>query len=265
MKKCSPLRNSRRVVASVLCAATLLSSGVLWSSPAQAAPATKAQVDRITAGLTDSLGASGVKVLTVEKVEFIDGLFEVAVSHNGSKKILYTNASGSHILLGDLIESKSMANLTQSKAERLNAINFDKDLPANLALKSVTGTGSRKIAVFEDPNCSYCKRFRKETLSKLQDATVYTYVFPVLGKDSLDKAQKLLCADNKSKAWEDWMMKDALPSGNVACNPPINELLELGRGLGVTGTPTIFFQDGTRVSGAILPSELFRRIANASR
>lgn len=264
MKNFSLLRISSRLASSALCAAALLGGG-LWSSATQAASVTKAQTDRITAGLNDSLGASGVKVLTVEKVEYIDGLFEVAVSHNGAKKILYTNASGSHILLGDLIESKSMANLTQAKAEKLNAINFDKDLPANLALKAVYGTGSRKIAVFEDPNCSYCKRFRKETLSKLQDVTVYTYVYPVLGKDSLEKAQKVLCSDNKSKVWEDWMMKDVAPSGNGACNAPINELVDLGRGLGVSGTPTIFFQDGTRVSGAILPSELLRRIASASR
>jgi thiol:disulfide interchange protein DsbC len=158
-----------------------------------------------------------------------------------------------------------MANLTEARLDKLNAINFEKDLPLGLALKSVYGTGSRKIAVFEDPNCGYCKRFRKETLSKLQDTTVYTYVYPVLGRDSVDKAQKVMCASDKSKMWDDWMLKDQSPTGNGNCNPPIEDLVSLGRGMGVSGTPTVFFQDGTRVSGAIPSADLNRRIAAASR
>ncbi|HEX4855759.1 MAG TPA: DsbC family protein, partial [Limnobacter sp.] len=190
---------------------------------------------------------------------------EVVVNHNGTKKIIYTNASGSHFILGELLEGKSMQNLTEARLDKLNAINFDKDLPLALALKTVYGNGSRKIAVFEDPNCGYCKRFRKETLTKLQDTTVYTYVYPVLGRDSVDKAQKVMCASDKSKMWDDWMLKDQSPSGNGNCNPPIDELVSLGRGMGVSGTPTVIFQDGTRVSGAVSSADLNRRIAAASR
>lgn len=258
---------SGRVGAALLCGAMLVGGGaylVQTSTPAQAA-VPKAQADRITAAINDALGASGVKVLSVDKVDFVDGLYEVVVSHSGGKKIIYTNASGSHLILGDLMESKSMSNLTEAKMDKLNAINFDKDLPMGLALKSVYGTGSRKIAVFEDPNCGYCKRFRKEALTKLQDTTVYTYVFPVLGKDSVDKAQKVMCADNKSKMWDDWMLSDQSPSGKGDCNAPINDLVALGRSMGVSGTPTVFFQDGTRASGAIPASELNRRVALAAR
>ncbi|HEX4917097.1 MAG TPA: DsbC family protein [Limnobacter sp.] len=227
--------------------------------------ATKAEVDRITAAVNDSLGGSGIKVLSVTDLDYIDGLFEVVVSHNGSKKIIYTNASGSHLILGELLEAKSMNNLTEARMDKLNAINFEKDLPVKLALKTVYGNGSRKIAVFEDPNCGYCKRFRKETLTKLQDTTVYTFVFPVLGRDSVDKAQKVMCAENKSKMWDDWMLNDQSPTGKGDCNAPINELVTLGRNMGVTGTPTVFFQDGTRASGAIPSADLNRRIATASR
>jgi thiol:disulfide interchange protein DsbC len=129
----------------------------------------------------------------------------------------------------------------------------------------VYGTGSRKIAVFEDPNCGYCKRFRRETLSKLQDTTVYTFVLPILGKDSLEKAQRVFCSDNKSKVWDDWMLNNDQPLGAGNCNTPINELLALGRSMNISGTPTVFFQDGTRVDGAIMPADLHRRIALAAR
>ena len=149
MKKYFLAKNVRRLVSLVAC------SVVLFSTQLEAAPASKAQAERITSAIQEALGSSGVKVLSVDKVEFIDGLFEVAVSHNNSKKLIYSNVSGSHFILGDLLESKSMANLTQAKVEKLNAIDFDKELPSGLALKSVAGTGSRKIAVFEDPNCGY--------------------------------------------------------------------------------------------------------------
>jgi thiol:disulfide interchange protein DsbC len=234
-------------------------------SPAVHAAASKTEVERITSAVNESLGASGVKVVSVSDIEFVEGLFEVVVNHNGTKKIIYTNASGSHLILGELLESKSMVNITEARLDKLNAINFEKDLPLGLALKTVYGTGSRKIAVFEDPNCGYCKRFRKETLTKLQDTTVYTYVYPVLGKDSVDKAQKVMCASDKSKMWDDWMLKDQSPTGNGNCNPPIEALVNLGRSMGVAGTPTVFFQDGTRVSGAVAASDLNRRIAAAAR
>lgn len=244
-------------------AAAVLSLAVL-SFGAHAA-ASKTEVERITSAVNESLGASGVKVMSVTDLPFVAGLFEVVVNHNGTKKIIYTNASGSHLILGELLESKSMVNITEARLDKLNAINFEKDLPLGLALKSVYGTGSRKIAVFEDPNCGYCKRFRKETLAKLQDTTVYTYVYPVLGKDSIDKAQKVMCATDKAKMWDDWMLKDQSPTGTGNCNPPIEALVNLGRSMGVAGTPTVFFQDGTRVSGAVAASDLNRRIAAAAR
>ena len=253
--------NAAALVASLLALSTLFL--VQTAVPAQAA--TKTQVERITKAVNDALGASGVTVISVEDVKFMEGLFEVVVTHSGGKKIIYSNASGSHLILGDLVESKTMSNLTEAKMDQLNAIAFEKDLPLNLALKSVSGTGSRKIAVFEDPNCGYCKRFRRETLTRLQDVTVYTFVFPVLSQDSVDKAQKILCASDQSRMLDDWMLLNKTPSGDGKCQSPVAELVSLGRNLGVTGTPTVFFQDGTRASGAITASDLSRRIALAAR
>lgn len=247
-------------------AVALAAAALLSSSPVlQAAPADAKSVQRITAAMNAAFGGSGMTVQTVEKVQFFEDLYEVVVLHNGSKKIVYSNASGSHLILGDLMDSKTMNNITESKMDKLNAINFDKDLPVNLAIKTVYGTGARKVAVFEDPNCGYCKRFRRDALAKLQDTTVYTFVFPVLGADSTDKAKKIWCANDKSKALDAWMIRNETPTGDGSCNVPINEMVNLGRSMGVQGTPTVFFQDGTRASGAIAASELNRRIALAAR
>ncbi|HEX4855536.1 MAG TPA: disulfide isomerase DsbC N-terminal domain-containing protein, partial [Limnobacter sp.] len=126
---------TRALTLSMALASVGLITAFQMVQPVEAA-ATKQQVDRITAAVNESLGASGVKVLSVTDVEFISGLFEVVVNHNGTKKIIYTNASGSHFILGELLEGKSMQNLTEARLDKLNAINFEKDLPLALALKT---------------------------------------------------------------------------------------------------------------------------------
>jgi thiol:disulfide interchange protein DsbC len=263
------LKSAKSLLArsAVLTAMVAGAIGLSFALPghAEAAPADAKTTKQITSTITSALGGSGVSVQSVEKVDFFNDLYEVVVNHNGGKKILYTNASGSHLVLGDLMESKTMNNITEAKMDRLNAINFEKDLNQGLALKTVYGTGIRKIAVFEDPNCGYCKRFRRDALTKLQDTTVYTYMFPVLGADSTDKTKKVWCASDRTKMWDAWMLKNEAPTGEGNCNVPINDMVTLGRSMGVQGTPTVFFQDGTRASGAITATELNRRISAASR
>ncbi|MDX1670486.1 MAG: DsbC family protein, partial [Limnobacter sp.] len=195
--------------------------------PAQAAQPAKSRIEK---AINESLGASGVVVQSVEKVKFFDDVYEVVVDHNNSKKIVYSNASGSHIIFGDLMDSKTMQNLTQAQLEQLNAINFASDLKPELALKTTYGTGIRKIAVFEDPNCGYCKRFRRDAIATLKDTTVYTYVYPVLGQDSRNKAETVLCSDDSVKMWDGWMLANQPPKGEGNCGAPLEELVKLGRG-----------------------------------
>lgn len=263
------IKSTKSLLASSLVLTAVLAGAIGFALTlpvdSQAAPADAKITKQISAAITSALGGSGVTVQSVDKVDFFNDLYEVVVNHNGGKKILYTNASGSHLVLGDLMESKTMNNITEAKMDRLNAINFEKDLNQGLALKTVYGTGIRKIAVFEDPNCGYCKRFRRDALTKLQDTTVYTYMFPVLGPDSTDKTKKVWCANDRNKVWDSWMLKNEAPAGDASCNVPINDMVALGRSMGVQGTPTVFFQDGTRASGAITATELNRRIAAASR
>lgn len=263
LKSTKALLTSSAVLTAVVVGAIGLSLALPGNS--EAAPADAKTTKQISSTITSALGGSGVSVQSVEKVDFFNDLYEVVVNHNGGKKILYTNASGSHLVLGDLMESKTMNNITEAKMDRLNAINFEKDLNQGLALKTVYGTGIRKIAVFEDPNCGYCKRFRRDALTKLQDTTVYTYMFPVLGADSTEKTKKVWCSSDRTKTWDAWMLKNEAPSGDANCNVPVNDMVALGRSMGVQGTPTVFFQDGTRASGAINATELNRRISAASR
>ncbi|MDX1669123.1 MAG: DsbC family protein [Limnobacter sp.] len=210
------------------------------------------------------LDGSGT-VESVTKLPYFDDLYEVVVQEPGSKRILYSNRSGSHVLLGSLVDSRTMSNLTSERITKLNRIDFEKDLKPELALKTVHGTGQRKVAVFEDPRCTYCKKLRQTAIETLQDATVYTYVYPILGPTSIGMAGMVLCAQNPSKMWNAWMLDNVTPQGDVDCSPPIQQLVDLGASLGITSTPTIIFEDGTRTSGAIKPSEFHRRVTQAER
>jgi thiol:disulfide interchange protein DsbC len=220
-------------------------------------PVPKEQAEAIKKAVEAALGP-GSKVQTIFKTNYLGGLYEVRVGNN----LLYTDSKVSFLFSGSIFDGKTLENLTEDRLSRLTAINF-KDLPLDLALKTVRGKGTRQVAVFEDPNCGYCKRFRK-TLLESDDATIYTFVLPVLGPDSMTKSKQLLCAADKNKAWDDWMLRNKTPMGDGDCNSAqIDKLQDLGRKLGVTGTPTIIFADGTRAAGAISPAQFELRLAQA--
>ncbi|MBS1187869.1 MAG: thiol:disulfide interchange protein [Burkholderiaceae bacterium] len=187
----------------------------------------------------------GAKIDEVKQTPYA-GLYEVRTG--GS--VIYTDAKAQYIFAGQIFDAKTKHNYTKERIDELNKIQFS-DLPLNLAMKTVKGNGSRTIAVFSDPNCGYCKRF-EQTLKEVDNITVYTFIFPILSQDSASKAKNIWCAADKNKAWQAWMV-DGKPAANAKadCASPEAQVFELGRKLQVSGTPTIFFTDGSRVPGAI--------------
>ena len=174
------------------------------------------------------------------------GLFEVRF--NGTD-LFYTDAQGNFLLQGSLIDTRSRVDLTEQRVNKLTAIAFD-DLPIKDAFTLVRGNGKRKMAVFEDPNCGYCKRFERD-LAKIDNVTVHLFLYPILGADSVEKSRNIWCAKDKGKAWVDWMVKDITPAAAECNTAALERNVEFGRKARITGTPTIIFADGSRVPGAI--------------
>ncbi len=187
------------------------------------------------------------------------GLFEIRV--NGTE-ILYTDAKGNFLLQGNLIDTKQRRNLTEERIDKLTAISFDA-LPLKDAFTFVNGNGKRKLAVFEDPNCSYCKKFERD-LQKVDNVTVYLFLYPILGPDSNEKSKNIWCAKDKAKAWQDWMLRAQVPKAANCDSAAIERNVELGRKYKITGTPTLIFADGTRVPGAIDAAQVEKLLAAAS-
>jgi thiol:disulfide interchange protein DsbC len=181
----------------------------------------------------------------------IPTMFEVRIGTD----MIYVDEKGQFAFVeGQLVDIKNSRNYTKERQEELLTIKWS-DLQTNLALTQVNGNGKRKIAVFEDPNCGYCKQFRKD-LVKMTNTTVYTFVYPVLAPDSDVKSKKVLCAADKMTAWNDLMLNGKVPSNNGSCDQPLAKIKEMGGKMGITATPTIFFGNGKRLQGYVPPAQL---------
>lgn len=220
------------------------------SAPAageSAAAAVSASVqDTVKSAVQKIIGPNGPKVGEVRETP-IKGMYEVEVSRH----LLYIHESGDYgFVEGNLIDLKNRRDLTQARMTELSRIDFKKDLPLDKAIKQVNGKGERVLAIFEDPNCSYCRRMRS-VLSKMDNLTIYTFTYPILAESSRTKSEKAWCAKDPAKAWADLMENGKEPENEGGCKTPIADVVALGQQLQVTGTPTLFFPDGTRVPGAI--------------
>jgi thiol:disulfide interchange protein DsbC len=200
---------------------------------------------------------------TLPKIEEVsktpmNGLFEVRVSGND---IYYTDADGSFLIQGHLIDTRAKKNLTEERMDKLNVVAFD-SLPLNDAFTIVRGNGKRKMAVFEDPNCGYCKRFERD-MQKVNDVTIHLFLMPILGPDSGVKSKAVWCAKDKAKAWADMMLRDQkIAPGNCDATA-LTRNIEFGQQHRITGTPTLIFADGKRVPGAIGAQQVEQYLAQA--
>ena len=198
----------------------------------------------------------GVKVQSVTKTPY-SGLFEVRVGND----ILYTDEKAKYLFVGRVLDTQTYQDYTKARIDEISKVKFS-DFPFESALKTVKGNGKRVIAIFEDPNCGYCKRFR-QTLEGIDNITVYTFMYNILSEDSHVKSKNVWCSADRNKAWDDWMLNGkTAPTAPEGCTSPNEKIFELGRKLKITGTPTIFFTDGTRIPGAVDAKALEEKLAS---
>ena len=205
--------------------------------------------------LEDRLG--GIKIEAVAKTPYL-GLYEVRLDG----ELLYTDEKMNYLFSGNIIDAKTMQNITEKRLRDLTAIKWE-NLPLDAAVKTVRGNGKRILAVFSDPNCPYCKRFEKD-LAKVDNITIYTFLYPILSQDSHDKTKAVWCSADKSKAWNDLMLNNTVPTA-ARCDTPIEKNVELGRKYRVTGTPTLVFLNGERVPGAIPAEQIEKLLAQNAK
>ncbi len=180
------------------------------------------------------------------------GLYEVVIGD----QLLYTDDQGEYIFDGSVIDAKTRRDLSEERRRVLFAIDFDK-LPLELAVKEVKGNGKRKLAIFTDPNCPYCKRLEKE-LSGVSDVTLYLFMYPIF-PGSNEIVRNVLCSRDPVKAWNDWMLKEIRPAKAV-CKTQTDQVMALGQKLHVNGTPNLIFGNGIQAPGFLPAAELEKNL-----
>jgi len=203
---------------------------------------------------------NNVKVDSITATPY-SGLYEVRIGGD----ILYTDKTATYLINGHIFNLSTGTDLTRERMDEVNKIKFS-DLPLDKAIKTVKGDGSRVIAVFEDPNCGYCKRLRQTTLKQTNNITIYTFMYNILADDSFVKSKNIWCSPDPSKAWDDWMVNGkAAPAAPASCATPNDDVLALGHKLAIAGTPAIFFADGSRIPGAIDAKALEEKLAKVKQ
>jgi thiol:disulfide interchange protein DsbC len=191
-----------------------------------------------------------IQVESVTKTPF-NNLYEVVVGG----RILYTDDKVSYIFFGTLLDTRSGndRDLTRERTAQLAAQALRKS--TDNAIKRVRGNGKRTIYTFEDPNCPYCKELQKE-LHKLNDVTIYTFLWPILSPDSVEKSRAIWCSRDRAKTWDDWMLRGVVPPSVAKCDAPLDKNIELAQRFGSRGTPAVFLADGSTVGGYVPADKL---------
>jgi thiol:disulfide interchange protein DsbC len=189
----------------------------------------------------------------------VSGLYEVVTAVD----IVYTDASAEHLITGRIVDTKTRLDLTAQRWDALHSIDFAL-LPLDLAIKEVRGDGSRKLAIFEDPHCPFCEQLERDTQS-LTNVTVYRFLFPLedLHPGAQTTAARIWCSADPAAAWNAWMNGRTEPTAQACESYPGKRLSDLGKELGVKGTPTMFVQNGRRLFGATTTEKIESLLASS--
>lgn len=249
-------RSGRKFLAQVLAASAALAC-LLPAAHAQGQDATTPD-----AQIRKNLGERIPQMRGIDEVSAtpMQGLYEVRIGTD----VFYTDAKGDFLIQGELLDTKAKRNVTEDRIQQLTQVDFSK-LAFDDAFTIVRGDGSRKVAVFEDPNCGYCKRFERDMLN-IDNVTFYVFLYPILSPDSFEKARDIWCAKDRKQAWDGWMLKDKKPqASNCQDIGALQRNLAFGRQYKITGTPTMIFEDGTKIPGAVPHQQVEQKLASLTK
>ena len=224
---------------------------------ATAAAADEAKIRRVVEAALGGARVDGVQPAP------IPGFFEVRFTTREGPQIVYTDEDANYILEGSLYDTRKQRNVTEERLRKLSAISFA-SLPLDLAVKVQRGNGRRVMAMFSDPYCPACRQF-EQTLAQVEDITIYYFMYPVIRPELADHSKAVWCSPDRAKAWLDLAArpKPRVPVADASCDTPMERVLELGRSLRVSSTPTLFFANGERLRGG-LPAAQMRTMLDES-
>lgn len=214
-----------------------------------------ADANQVKARIKEKVPRLSTQIVSVVPANVL-GLYEI---YTEDRQVMYTDENVTYIFVGDILEAKSLKNLTEARAKVLGAVSLD-GLPLNMAMKRVKGDGKRKLVIFSDVDCPYCRRLEGE-LKNVDNVTIYTFLYPIaaLHDKATERSRQIWCSADPQKAWDDYMTRNVLPAANAKSQCDLKALetaQELGRKYRFNGTPTIIFANGEVVGGLIPAREI---------
>ena len=221
--------------------------GLLFAAPVLA---NEAQIRKV---LEPKLG--GAKIEGIQPAP-IPGLWEVRFRSERGMRVLYTDATASYVIDGNIHDLRTNRDLTEERLRKLNAVKFE-SLPLDLAVKVQRGNGKRVLAMFSDPYCPACRTFEK-SLAQIDDVTIYVFMYPVIQPKNADHSRAVWCSPDRAKAWLELAAgpRPKVPEAAPSCPNPVDKLIDVGHKLGVNSTPTLFLANGERLSGGLATDDL---------
>lgn len=234
-----------------------IAMSLLVASSACAAIASDADIEALQKALKEKYPAT--KVSEVHRSP-IQGLYEVVLGRN----IVYTDKEGKYFVVGHIYDMAQQIDLTAERLAELKKVDWAQ-LPLQDAIKIVKGNGERKIAVFSDPDCPFCAKLEKETFAKLDNATIYVFLYPLEGlhPNAPTIAKKIWCSPDKAKAYLEYMINKTEPKAQENCDNPIDKNVKFGENLGIEGTPTLILENGRTIGGWVPLDRLEKELADA--
>ncbi len=184
----------------------------------------------------------------------VDGIYEARIEG----QVLYVGEKGDFFLLGELIEAKSMENLTQASQKKFRA-SLLSTLDIEQTVRFTPAKTKYTIYAFTDVDCVYCRKFH-DNIQEIMDAGIEVrYLFaPFRGEAALARAESVWCSKDKAALMT--MAKQGKEIPEKKCNNPIQEHLKLVNQLQIRGTPHIILSNGHAISGFVPPEKIIEAI-----
>jgi len=175
----------------------------------------------------------------------IPGIYEVVLGTD----IFYLSANGKHLIQGDIYDMDNQTNLTEGKRASGRITVIDAIDPTSMIIFKPEKT-RHIVTVFTDIDCGYCRKLHSEIDTYLaRDIEIRYLAYPRSGTNtpSYFKAITAWCADDRQEALT--IAKSGIDVANKSCKHPVDQHMAAAEQLGITGTPTLIFADGSMVPG----------------
>ncbi len=224
------------------------------SAPATADAATRESIEAALQTLAPGMKVDGIAPSP------IPGFLEVAMG----ARIVYVSEDGKQLLQGSLIDIPSRESLTQASEAKLRA-SMLATVGDDTGIRFPAAQPKYEVTVFTDIDCGYCRRMHTEIAEYNRLGITINYLFyprAGVGSESFQKAVNVWCAPDRRKALTEAKAGKDLPQAD--CTNPVTRDYDLGRRVGLDGTPAIYAADGTQLGGYVPPAEMLARLEQTS-